>query len=79
MTVPSGNDYDLELYGPSATFVTGSYGDAGQSENITYAVPAAATYYVRAYGFPAGNGSFNAATPYLLTCTFNAVGNPQSL
>lgn len=71
LTVPSNSDYDLELYGPDNAFLLGSYQGTGQAENIAYATSVTGTYYGRVYGYPAGNGSFNTATPYSLAYTFN--------
>jgi uncharacterized repeat protein (TIGR02543 family) len=76
LSVPAANDYDLELYGPAGAFLQGSYADSGQTESIAFTVVVTGTYYARVYGFPAGNGSYNAATPYTLACVFTPSGSP---
>lgn len=72
LTVPAANDYDLELYGPDAAYITGSYNDTGLAEHITWNATVTGTYYVRVYGYPAGNGSHNATVPYTLTAGFSS-------
>ncbi|HAO77802.1 MAG TPA: hypothetical protein DCQ92_02280 [Verrucomicrobia subdivision 3 bacterium] len=67
LTVPAANDYDIELFGPDYAYIKGSYRDTGLAENITHDATSTGTYYVRVYGYPAGNGSHNAAVPYTLT------------
>lgn len=64
LTVPSSNDYDLELYSPSGTFITGSYGGTGSNESISYTTSTTGTYYIRVYGY---NGSYNTTSSYTLT------------
>jgi hypothetical protein len=70
LTVPSGNDYDLELYSPSVTFLKGSYNGTGAGETISHPVTTTGTYYVRVYGYPAGNGSYNTTSYYALSGTW---------
>ncbi|MFA5263840.1 MAG: Ig-like domain-containing protein [Opitutaceae bacterium] len=67
LTVPADKDYDLELFGPDATYIKGSYSDTGVAESINYNAPTAGTYYVQVYGYPVGNGSFSETAPYSLT------------
>ena len=78
LTVPTLNDYDLELYGPDSTFRQGSYRDLGQAEDVTVSVPTPGTYYARVYGYPAGNGSFSATQTYKLTSLFAGASAAQS-
>jgi hypothetical protein len=59
LTMPADNDYDLELYGPDTYYIKGSYGDVGAAETITHNAMQTGWYYVRVYGYPPGNGSFN--------------------
>lgn len=66
LTVPVGKDYDLELFGPDAAYIKGSYGDTGVAESISYNAATTGTYYVRVYGYPVGNGSFSASQGYSL-------------
>ncbi len=63
LTVPEGTNYQLELYGPEATWVAGSYNDLGVSESITYMALAPGNYWIRVYGL---NGSFSTSQPYWL-------------
>jgi hypothetical protein len=70
LSVPAANDYDLELYGPDAAYITGSYGVTGSGERITHNAIVTGTYYVRIYAYPVGNGSHNPTAPYTLTAGF---------
>jgi hypothetical protein len=72
LTVPAQNDYDLELYGPDTYYVKGSYGDVGAAETITHNAMATGDYFVRVYGYPPGNGSFNTSSDYTLIANFNS-------
>ena len=72
----------LELYGPDAAYISGSYGDTGAAESITHNAIATGTYWVRVYGYPIGNGSFSATEAYTLSSNFtggaiNIVAPPQ--
>ena len=69
---PAGNDYDIELYGPSGTFLARSYEGAGAFESIAFNVPGSGTYTLRVYGYPQGNGSHNSAAPYFLSTAFDS-------
>jgi hypothetical protein len=70
LSVPADNDYDLELYGPDTYYLKGSYGDVGAAETITHNALATGDYFVRVYGYPPGNGSFNTSSDYTLTASF---------
>ncbi|MSU64049.1 MAG: hypothetical protein EXS31_16925, partial [Pedosphaera sp.] len=70
LTVPAANDYDLELFGPDAAYISGSYRDTGLAENITHNATVIGTYYVRVYGYPLGSGSYDATKPYGLMANF---------
>lgn len=65
LTVPSTNDYDMELY--TSMWVKGSYNGTGASESISYYASTPGTYYIRVYGF---NGSFNTTSSYTLWGTW---------
>ena len=67
LSVPAANDFDMELFGPDAAYIKGSYHDTGVAENITHNATVTGAYYVRVYGYPVGNGSYNPTTPYMLT------------
>jgi hypothetical protein len=79
LSVPAGKDYDLELYGPSATWLAGSYNKAGIAESIQQNVTVLGTYYFRVYGYPVGAGDYSSA-PYTISAalttqtTTNSVG-----
>jgi len=75
LALPGGHDYDLELYGPSGSFVKGSYNVAGTDEVIEHYTTQTGTWLVRVYGYPTGNGSYNAALPYVLSYNFLPLGN----
>ncbi len=70
--MPSANDYDLEMFGPTAAYIKGSYNDTGLVENIIHNAIVTGTYYVRVYGYPVGNGSYNDKVPYSLTAGFSS-------
>ena len=72
LTVPATNDFDLELYGPDASWVAGSYNPVGQNEQINYTVSQAGTYYARTYGYPYGNGSFHTNQSYQISASIGA-------
>lgn len=72
LSVPAAKDFDLELYGPDATWVAGSYNPAGQNERIDYPVPQAGTYFARTYGYPIGSGSFSTNQPYQIAASLGA-------
>jgi len=63
LSVPSNNDYDLEIYGPDANWKAGSNNGTGATETINYAVPTSGRYSIRIYGY---QGSFNTSTWYSL-------------
>ncbi|MBI2472804.1 MAG: IPT/TIG domain-containing protein [Planctomycetes bacterium] len=70
LTVPSSNDYYVELYGPSYTWVAGyDNGGTGASESISYSATTTGNYYIRVLGY---NGSYNTTNAYTLTYTFTA-------
>ena len=73
LSVPAENDYDLELFGPDTLYIKGSYGDVGAAETITHNATVAGTYYVRVYGYPVGNGSFNTSSTYTLAADFQPI------
>lgn len=64
LSVPDTKDYDLELFGPDAAYIKGSYSDLGLSESISYNATTTGAYYVRVYGYPVSNGSFSASAAY---------------
>ena len=70
LAVPSGKDFDLELYGPNGTWLAGSYQPAGFSESIHQPVTTLGTYYFRVYGYPLGAGSFSPSSAYSLSTSF---------
>jgi hypothetical protein len=72
LSVPTNNDFDLELYGPDASWVAGSYNPAGQNEQINYTISQVGTYYARTYGYPYGNGSYSTNQPYQITASLGA-------
>ncbi len=78
LVVPSGLDFDLELYGTDLTWVAGSYKAAGQNESIQQTLPTG-DYYVRVYGYPAGNGSYSQTQPYQLSANAAEVRPPGPL
>jgi hypothetical protein len=83
LSVPTNKDYDLELYGPDALYIKGSYGDTSLPENITCNATIAGTYYVRVYGYPVGSGSFSPTDSYSLTTNLTSgaitmTASPQS-
>jgi len=70
LTVPAGKDYDLEFYGPSGSYIKGSYNSAGVSESLTYQASVTGTYYVRVYAYQ--GLAFDTANPYTLTYGFSS-------
>jgi hypothetical protein len=73
LTVPPENDYDLELYGGDPiVWHAGSYEGLGSADRILFNAATPGTYYARVYGYPQGNGSHNADTPYTLSANFSA-------
>ena len=70
LSVPAGKDFDLELYGPSGTWIAGSYNPAGYAEAIQQNVTSPGTYYFRVYGYPLGAGSYSTSSPYSLSTSF---------
>lgn len=62
--VPSGTDYEMELYNPD--YVTGSYNAPGSTESISRTL-AAGTYYVRIYGY---SGAYNPNAPFTLKVVY---------
>jgi hypothetical protein len=70
LTVPADKDFDLELYGPDGSYITGSYNDTGIAESIIYNVVTTGTYYVRVYGYPIGNGAYSMTESYTLNASF---------
>lgn len=75
LTVPTASDYDIELFGPDATYIEGSYRDSGLAENIAYDATITGTYFVRVYGYPVGNGSHNTTTSYTLVINGDTATN----
>ena len=69
LTVPTGLDFDLELYGPDLAWKAGSYNGSGISENITLTNSTPGFYYARVYGYPIGNGSHSTTNAYTITAT----------
>jgi photosystem II stability/assembly factor-like uncharacterized protein len=63
--LPTGMDYDLELYDSNRAFVAGSYWPAGDEETIIFQPTATGRYYVRVYS----SGGSNAEAAYQLTLT----------
>lgn len=74
LSVPSNNDYDLEIYGPDANWKAGSYNGTGATETISYPVPVSGRYSIRIYGY---QGSFNTSTWYSLG--FSSSGGTRTL
>jgi hypothetical protein len=72
LTVPSGKDYDLELYGPDNLWVAGSYSLEGQNERMDFSALQTGTYYARVYGYPVGAGAFDTTRPYQITASLSA-------
>ena len=72
LSVPTNKDFDLELYGPNASWVAGSYNPAGQNEQINYSVTQAGTYYARTYGYPYGNGSYSTNQPFQISASLGS-------
>lgn len=72
LAVPAGKDFDLELYGPDATWVAGSYGLAGESERIDYPAYQLGAYFARVYGYPVGAGSYSTNQPYQIAASLGA-------
>ncbi|OHB99996.1 MAG: hypothetical protein A3G70_03465 [Planctomycetes bacterium RIFCSPLOWO2_12_FULL_39_13] len=64
LTVPSSNDFDLELYDSSDTLISSSSGGVGVNESIQYTATTTGDYYIKVYDF---YGSCNPTTPYMLT------------
>ena len=69
LTVPAGQDFDLEFYGADGTWKAGSYQGAGKAENISFNAVTPGIYYARVYGFPAGNGSHSTSVAYTISAT----------
>ena len=78
LVVPGGLDFDLELYGTNLAWVAGSYNAAGQNESIQQTL-SSGDYYVRVYGYPAGNGSYSQTQPYQLSANASDVRPPGPL
>jgi len=72
LTLPPANDYDLELFGPDAAYLAGSYQNTGLAEHIALNAIATGTYWVRVYGYPVGNGSYNTNLTYTLTAAVSS-------
>jgi parallel beta-helix repeat protein len=75
LTVPSGMDYDLEIYGPDFIWKSGSYGLAGQNESINLSLLQTGTYYVRVYGYPVGAGAFDINRPYMVSASLEVAAS----
>ncbi len=73
LTVPSSNDYELELYNPSNTKVASSANGTGSSESISYDATTTGNYYIKIYGY---NGSYNTSNSYTLAYTYTASTTP---
>ena len=72
-TVPSYNDYDLELYDSSYTQIASSTNGSGASELISYSATTTGNYYIKIYGF---GGSSNTSNSYTLTYTYTGTATP---
>lgn len=71
MTPPPTKDYDLKLYSSSGTLLATSARVAGRAETITYQNPSfsfSRTYYIKVYGYGAGDDSATAS--YLIRATW---------
>ena len=75
LTVPSTKDYDLELYGPSYTWIDGSYYGT-PNESIIYTTTTTGYYFVRIYGY---SGSNSPASTYTLSYSFTSSGSPPTV
>jgi hypothetical protein len=78
LDVPSGLDYELELYGSNFAWLAGSYNQAGANEAIQMDL-ASGDYYVRVYGFPDGNGAYSQSQPYQLMASTSVALPPGPL
>ncbi len=76
LTVPSSNDFDLELYDTSGTLIASSNRDTGDDESIRYDVTTEGDYYIKIYDF---YGSYNQTTPYTLTYTISTRPPPSGI
>jgi peptidoglycan/xylan/chitin deacetylase (PgdA/CDA1 family) len=67
--VPSGLDYDVELYDSSAPngYLDGSYNGTGQDETINYTVSSGGWYYIKRYGY---SGDYSSTSYYITTANF---------
>jgi hypothetical protein len=72
LSVPAGEDFDLELYGPNGLWLIGSYNPAGFAESIQQTVTTLGTYYFRVYGYPLGAGAYSPSSAYTLSTGFAA-------
>ena len=64
MTVPSGVDYELQVYkgNTSGNAISGSYNGAGEAESVDFSVMPSTTYFVKIYN---SHGGFS-SNPYTL-------------
>lgn len=67
LSVPTGADYDLEVYN-GTTLLAGSYKGPELAEQISRTVSSGGTYLIRV--FKHASGSYNLVDPYQLTYTF---------
>lgn len=77
LTVPDGRDYEMEVFGPDASFIIGSYQGTGVAESIRFTAPLTGSYTLRIYGYPLGSGAFDTAEPYSLL--FRQASGPPTL
>jgi|GEM_PF-2669806 len=74
MTVPSGVDYELQVYqgSTSGTLVGSSYKGAGVTESVDVTISSSTTYYIKIYK---ASGSSYSSTPYRLSVSALPVDN----
>ena len=67
--VPSGLDYDIELYNSSASVkLDGSYNGAGQDETIVYTASSSGWFYIKRYGY---GGDYSSSEKYYTTVSYS--------
>ena len=79
LTVPTGKDFDLELFGPDGLWLAGSYLEAGRNESIQEQATVPGDYLVRVYGYPVGNGAFSHTETYQLGVSATEIRPPDPL
>lgn len=72
LTVPTGNDYDLYLYGPTETEISNSR-TTEETETIIHSATTTGMYYVRVYGY---GGAYDVDNSYTLAGTWTASNTP---